>query len=599
MPRTLLSFLLRRSHAAGKPRRARLNLVGLEDRAVPAITAAYDAPTKTLTVTGDAVINEISVELVGTTVSVFQDFVTGVKTPVTVTNAPARFTVAALGRVVVNADAGNDVVSVDAKISKPAELNGGADHDNLSGGSGSDTINGGDGDDLLRGGKGNDIISGGDGVDAIEGNDGNDNLSGGAGQDALIGGAGNDVLDGGDDADTLFGDDSNPKSKGNDTVTGGAGDDTELGGAGNDNLNGGIGNDWLEAGIGNDVALGGPDTVNSLAGETDVDQIFGDAGNDTLSGGAENDAIFGEAGSDSLVGGAGQDTESGGLGRDFFVGHGTTAPGTGSPTDEQNFDTYRDEFNLSKPIFKKAEPKDIAEIELEIDDTLAALAAIAAVPADYNLASRIRYLGAGEFLVKLGDPEGFNWVPVSFDGTWTDNDARPSAGERFSPAKSTAEQPEFWTVLFARARLAVQTLNTFDPFAWIDQTTFDALTPNIANPGEAVFDLTDRAPTAFAVPGGITFADVQAKLADQQWLTVKAAASPAPGLTGGQAYAIVKAFTNASGSFITLYNPGGFDKGQSALGAMDAFGRPKDDGFITLSATEFFNATNFATVYAN
>jgi Ca2+-binding RTX toxin-like protein len=599
--RTALSSLVRwfKPHAANA-RRARLALVGLEDRSVPAITAAFDAGTKVLAITGDTAANEISVELVLGKVLVFQDFVTGTKTQVTVTGAPATgLTLLGVSQVTVNADAGNDVVSIDSKITKPASLIGGDDNDNLRGGTGSDTINGGNGDDLLQGGKGNDVITGADGVDSIEGNEGNDVLTGGAGQDAMVGGAGNDSIDGGADNDTLFGDDSNPLSRGNDTVTGGAGDDIILGGAGNDNLNGGVGNDWVEGGAGNDLAVGGPDTVDGGAGETDADQVYGGAGNDTLLGGAENDALFGEDGNDSMVGGAGQDTESGGLGRDFFVGHGTTAPGTGSPTDEANFDTYKDEFNLAKPIFVRAEAKDIAEVELGIDDTLAGLAAIAANPSDYNLAGRIRYLGTGEYLVKLGDPDGFNWVPVNFDGTWTDNDARPSAGERFLPPISRASQPEFWTVLFARARLAVRTQNTFDPFAWIDQTAFDTLTAGIANPGEAVADLTDLAPTAFNVPAQITFANVVSALADHRWLTVTAAATPMTGLTGGQSYAITKAFHTLAGDFITLYNPAGFDRGLAATGALDASGAVRDDGFITLSASDFFNATNFATVYSN
>ncbi|HJZ93534.1 MAG TPA: calcium-binding protein, partial [Gemmataceae bacterium] len=225
MPRSLLSSLLRRPlPRAINSRRARLALLGLEDRTVPAITAAYDAGTKVLTVTGDAAVNEISVEMVGTKVGVFKDFVTGTKAPVPITGAPATgITLALLSKVVVNAAAGNDVVSVDAKITKPAELNGGDDNDNLTGGSGSDSIDGGNGDDLLLGGKGNDTVIGGAGVDSIEGNFGNDSLIGGPGQDAIVGGAGNDFISGGDDNDTLFGDDSNPKTKGNDTVSGGAG----------------------------------------------------------------------------------------------------------------------------------------------------------------------------------------------------------------------------------------------------------------------------------------------------------------------------------------------------------------------------------------
>jgi hypothetical protein len=78
---------------------------------------------------------------------------------------------------------------------------------------------------------------------------------------------------------------------------------------------------------------------------------------------------------------------------------------------------------------------------------------------------------------------------------------------------------------------------------------------------------------------------------------VSKAAPTVAGLAASQAYAITKAFSAAGVNYITLYNPSGFDRGATATGALDETGKVSDNGFITITADEFFN--NFATGYVN
>jgi Ca2+-binding RTX toxin-like protein len=90
--------------------------------------------------------------------------VTGLHTKVNIKGAEA-----ANDRLVINALAGDDVVSATALAAAAIQL----------------TENGGDGNDVLIGGQGNDILIGGPGDDV---------LIGGPGQDILIGAPGNDTL---------------------------------------------------------------------------------------------------------------------------------------------------------------------------------------------------------------------------------------------------------------------------------------------------------------------------------------------------------------------------------------------------------------------
>jgi Ca2+-binding RTX toxin-like protein len=622
VPRTPYSTLRRWFAAKPSPtrtfRRSKLNLVGLEDRSVPAVTAVFAGGT--LTVTGDAADNVLDIVLVGGQVRV-KEIVGANSNDITIAGGPVTPT--NLVQIVAHGNLGNDTISVSNLIKRPAQLFGDTGSDNLTGGGGNDiittsdaadpvgdtangqdgndTVTGGPGPDLLSGGKGNDQITGGDGVNFLAGGDGNDNLTGGPDIDDISGGSGNDSINGVNGNDRLRGDDATGKLPGNDTVNGGLGDDVISGGGKNDVLQGGSGSDKIEGGSGNDNIIAGPDVAIPL--DADADSVFGGIGNDTMVGGAGDDVLYGEAGMDSITGGAGSDLLSGGLNRDFFVGHGPGAPG--AATDAANFDTYQDEFDLTRPVFGKASPGDVAVTELGIQDALAGFASVSNKPGDFNIAGRIRYLGSGEYLVKLGppgdidedpsNPNPFGYVQVHFNGTWTDNEPRPSAGERFLAPTVITEQREFWTILYHRA-VAQSLVPGYDPFLWTA-----AVDPAMTNTGSVVEAMTGRPADVFVLssspPPGFTFTDIQNNLAAPFWLSAKTKAVPTPGLVGNQAYAITRAFTLNGANFITLYNPSGRDRGVNSGSPFDAVGIPKDDGFITISETDFFN--NFVVGYKN
>ena len=109
---------------------------------------------------------------------------------------------AALDRLVVNGNEGNDKINVNPTVGAAVlvTLNGGDDNDTLQGSNGPDTINGGNGNDYITGGDGADTIDGGNGEDTIViGLVGpSDTITGGADYDTmlLIGTSGNDVIAG-------------------------------------------------------------------------------------------------------------------------------------------------------------------------------------------------------------------------------------------------------------------------------------------------------------------------------------------------------------------------------------------------------------------
>ena len=115
------------------------------------------------------------------------------------------FSASAFQRIVASGLDGNDTISVNSKIAKPAELHGDGGNDTLRGSSGNDSLLGGAGDDVLFGLGGNDVLDAGTGHDVLVGGKGNDQLSGGSDSSLLIGGVGQDVLSGSLAGDILIG----------------------------------------------------------------------------------------------------------------------------------------------------------------------------------------------------------------------------------------------------------------------------------------------------------------------------------------------------------------------------------------------------------
>ena len=94
----------------------------------------------------------------------------------------------------MNADAGEDRVSVAKEVAVPITIRGGPGRDMLTGGSGNDKLVGGAGADRLIGGRGDDILAGGPGTDVLLGGRGDDVLLSGPGRDVRRGGGGDDKI---------------------------------------------------------------------------------------------------------------------------------------------------------------------------------------------------------------------------------------------------------------------------------------------------------------------------------------------------------------------------------------------------------------------
>lgn len=231
----------------------------------------------------------------------------------------------AVSKLVVNAKAGNDAVTVDPSVLIPATLLGDLGNDTLVASNGATYLHGGAGNDSLTGGNANDVLVGDVGNDVLNAGAGNNKMSGGSGDDHLTAGAGNDVIAGDAGNDTLVG------GEGNNTLNGGLGDDSLESGAGNDSLIGDVGNDVLVAGEGNNRLIGGAgsDLLSAGAGN---DYLQGDADHDTLSAGDGANTLAGGLGNDSLTGGSGNDFVQGGLGNDTLVG--------GAGTDTLDYSTH-------------------------------------------------------------------------------------------------------------------------------------------------------------------------------------------------------------------------------------------------------------------
>lgn len=94
----------------------------------------------------------------------------------------------------MNADAGDDRVSVAKEVTIPITIRGGPGRDVLTGGSGNDKLIGGTGNDRILGGRGDDLLAGGPGRDSLFGGRGDDILLSGPGEGPRRGGGGNDKM---------------------------------------------------------------------------------------------------------------------------------------------------------------------------------------------------------------------------------------------------------------------------------------------------------------------------------------------------------------------------------------------------------------------
>ncbi len=94
----------------------------------------------------------------------------------------------------VNADGGDDKVSVSKGVTVPVTMRGGSGRDHLIGGKGPDKLIGGSGDDRLAGWWGDDLLAGAAGDDVLLGGGGDDVIFSGPGDDVVRPGAGDNLV---------------------------------------------------------------------------------------------------------------------------------------------------------------------------------------------------------------------------------------------------------------------------------------------------------------------------------------------------------------------------------------------------------------------
>ena len=150
------------------------------------------------------------------------------------------FASASVQRIRVNANGGNDRVTIETSVTRRATIRGGAGNDTITGSNQNDRILGDSGNDTINGRGGHDFVHGGSGTDNVRGGSGNDSVYAGtgSGRDVLRGEAGNDTL-----------------------VSLGGGQDSVLGGSGTDSF-------WTDKAIGIEIFGGTPaDITDATTGE--------------------------------------------------------------------------------------------------------------------------------------------------------------------------------------------------------------------------------------------------------------------------------------------------------------------------------------------
>lgn len=350
------------------------------------------------------------------------------------------------------------------------------------------------------------------------------------------------------------------------TIYGGEGHDTIRAGWGSDWINGGNGSDALYGNRGNDI----------LIGEASADMLYGDDGDDGIWAGAGNDWIEGGAGNDSLYGEEGNDNLDGGLGLDITMG------GAG-------FDSYRDDFDLSKPFYNGAAPEDVIQQNSPTCATLSTLAEMA--QRGWNLAGQVTNAGNGLYDVRLRKTGGFYLERVAFNGTWNDNDPAPA---RDAQGRNVQE---FWTILFQRARLQLYGINYRTELTAAQWDAANVTSGHLLlDAGEALYNYTGKlADYTYANQANPQTLFNQFQAGRLIVLTTPGTGSnttldAASGVVGWHAYALTRMYQANGQWMLELYNPWG----------KDGSGTPRDgrnDGFLTITWTEltkFFKSIRVA-----
>lgn len=329
--------------------------------------------------------------------------------------------------------------------------------------------------------------------------------------------------------------------------------------------------------------LGGNDvialTVSDYQAVSIPSTVWGGSGNDTIYGGAAADTLYGNAGEDTLYGKGGNDFLSGG-----------TAGVDGATVAERDhmyggdgFDTYADGFDFNKPVYNGL---NVDDVQQNGSPTCATLASIAAATASgTRLDNQIKVLGNNKYEVNL---YGLGKQVVTFNGTWTDNDADLKDGIA-----------DFWVTLIHRARFQAYGI---DVSANRTDAQWDALNDKngskLFNSGQALYDITGwkASYTAIGSAGAQNMADALARgdyIVASSFAANDKSKTSALGIVGSHAYAVTRVYKDNGVWKVRLYNPWGSDAPNGATIDGASGTTAKNDGFITLTWAQFTNTANF------
>jgi hypothetical protein len=333
--------------------------------------------------------------------------------------------------------------------------------------------------------------------------------------------------------------------------------------------------------------LGGDDTIDLHRSSYDAVSIssvvWGGAGNDKIYGGTAADTLHGNAGSDTIYGMGGNDLLTGG-----------TAGVDGATVAERDklfggdgFDRYTDGFNFNDPTYDAVYVDDVQQGASPTCATLASIAS--ATKQGARLENNIKVLGGNRYEVNL---LGKGKQIVSFNGGFNDNDPELRDGN-----------PDFWVILLHRARLQAYGVDVSKQYTEAQWDAFNTKSGNkLFNAGQALKDFTNwtASYTSIGSANAQKMADALGRgdyIVASSFDSAKSKGANSLGIVGGHAYSVMAVYKESNTWKVRLYNPWGSDSSGGKTIDSAAGGTAKDDGFITLTWSQFANSSNFRGYY--
>jgi hypothetical protein len=313
-----------------------------------------------------------------------------------------------------------------------------------------------------------------------------------------------------------------------------------LGGSGADHVS--AANAWQRVNLngngGNDVLTGG--ALN--------DRLDGGSGNDYLRGGGSNDALYGRGGFDNLYGGDGSDfLDGGGQSGDYLTGN-------------AGYD-----FDARHPVLNGTTDSDVNQGDTPTCWVLSPIAA--AAREGINLASRITYLGNGDYRVKLMNEDGgYSYQIVNLEG------GRLS----FEPAPNGSES---WVILMHRAIMQAEGVDWRNLDDYGSGQCWDVMPYLTGRPADSheAYGIGFSQDFILEMHAALAYHKVVCAGTRQEDYGPYAWDVSTPKLIGAHCYEVIA--VNVQAKTVTLRNPWGVDGGCGS-------GDP-DDGIVTITWDQF------------